>query len=151
MVLEPSPDFAAAISPTQTSAFQFHIPGNWRGLPKCAVYFRLPYCSELPDGFPCYNFSGLEQEYVNNAGMVFVQIQDVPPFMNWRQQSLVQVAPGYSTLVGTFDCSAGAAEGDDQSLYWLVKSQNHFLLQYIQPDQNKHADNMGLWVVACDS
>ncbi|RKU45693.1 hypothetical protein DL546_006610 [Coniochaeta pulveracea] len=150
MVLDPSPNFAAAISPTQASAFQFHIPGDWRGVGKCALWFRLPYCTELPPGFPCYNFSGLEQEYVGHGGMLFTQIQDVPPSMNWRQQSLVQVTPGFSTLVGTFDCSAAADDGGGKLLYWLVQSQNHFLLQYMQPDQNRHVDNIGLWIVACD-
>lgn len=95
----------------------------------------------------------MEQEYVSNSGMVFFQIQNQPGLMNWRANSLVQVTPGQDTLVGTFDCTAGGdpTDGDGRMLSWLVRSQNRFLLQYMQPDENRHVDNMGLWVVACDS
>lgn len=153
MVLVQSMNFAAAISPTQSTAYQFQVPNDWSGSTssKRAVYLRLPFCTQLPSGYPCYNFSGMEQEYVSNSGMVFFQIQNAPMLMNWKAQSLVQVTPGQDTLVGTFDCNGGGdTESDGRQLSWLVRSQNRFLLQYLQPDENRHVDNMGLWVVACD-
>ena len=42
----------------------------------CALQFRFPYCSELPSGYPCYTYSGMEQEMTANSGIFWRRIEN---------------------------------------------------------------------------
>ena len=70
----------------------------------------MPVCSELPEGYPCYSFSGLEQEVLANSGMTFHLMADDGNAV-WNSTAVHQVFPGENTTIGTFECGQSVGDG----------------------------------------
>ncbi|KAK7952255.1 uncharacterized protein PG986_007983 [Apiospora aurea] len=124
----------ASITPTDNTIFQYRIPSSF--VPAagrlCALQFRLPFCSTLPPGYPCFNFSGSEQELLSNSGMV-ISVTDGAGSIPWNNSALQQVYPGETPIFGTFDCHALPVEyGGDRKISWLASSVNQFALSFLQ-------------------
>ncbi|KAK8042234.1 hypothetical protein PG993_006757 [Apiospora rasikravindrae] len=144
----------ASITPTDNTIFQYRIPSSF--VPAagklCALQFRLPFCSTLPSGYPCFDFSGSEQELLSNSGMVF-SLTDGAGSISWNNSALQQVYPGEKPIFGTFNCNALPAEyGGDRKISWLASSVNQFALSFLQAgvgSASEYADGVGAWIVAC--
>ncbi|KAK8114189.1 GPI anchored cell wall protein [Apiospora kogelbergensis] len=144
----------ASITPTNSTMFQYRIPNSFvHGAGKlCALQFRLPFCSMLPSGYPCFSFSGSEQELLSNSGMVFSLVDGVGD-ISWNNSALQQVYPGTTPIFGTFDCNALPAKyGGDRKISWLASSVNQFSLSFLQAgvgSGSQYDDGVGAWIVAC--
>ncbi|KAI0141693.1 hypothetical protein GGR57DRAFT_401983 [Xylariaceae sp. FL1272] len=123
---------------------------------RCALEFRMPTCSQLPPGYPCYHFSGIEQEFLSNSGMnINLQLRmsfDGPDGSDWDNSTLHQVFPGDTTVIGTFDCTI-APEANDSVGYiqFEVFSVRGFSLSFEQAGSHNYnfTDGIGMWVRRC--
>lgn len=144
----------ASITPTNSTIFQYKIPGSF--IPAvskmCALQFRLPICSTLPAGYPCFDFSGSEQEMLSGSGMVF-SLTDGAGTISWNNSALQQVYPGTTPVFGTFDCNGlPAGYGGDRKISWLASSVNQFSLSFLQAgvgSASQYKDGVGAWIVVC--
>ncbi|KAI0144114.1 hypothetical protein F4776DRAFT_460640 [Hypoxylon sp. NC0597] len=143
------------ISSGSTTTFHYMIPENF--LPAdtaepalCALQFRMPVCTSLPEGYPCYVFSGMEQEVLADSGMAFDLTRD-DGNAAWNGTELHQVFPGENTTIGTFECGlAGGYSGRKMS--WNVSSVRNFAIEFIQAGVGRNAkfqDGVGAWIVPC--
>ncbi|KAI1081466.1 hypothetical protein F5B20DRAFT_536143 [Whalleya microplaca] len=147
------------ISPGNSTIFEYHIPNsfipspnvtNATSSPLCALQFRMPYCTDLPQDYPCYSFSGMEQEMLSNSGMNFNLIKD-DGNATWNNTALNQVFPGENTFIGTFEC--GSVAGGTRKMSWNVSSVRNFSLEFLQAGVGKDAefqDGIGAWIVQCE-
>ena len=170
-----------SISPDNSTVFRYSIPasfpasantsGGGGGIPTprlCALQFRMPVCSELPEGYPCYHFSGLEQEMVSNSGMNFALVEGANgddegegggATANWDNAALHQVMPGEDSVVGTFECGAPPpppnstdAGGRGREIAWKATGVRNFSLEFLQAgvgDRPRFRDGIGAWIVPC--
>ncbi|KAK5628623.1 hypothetical protein RRF57_004338 [Xylaria bambusicola] len=149
----------ASITSQNSTVFLYNIPSSF--LPSiseakpslCALQFRMPVCTELPKGYPCYNFSGLEQEVLANSGMNFDLILDDGQ-AEWNGTVLQQVFPGENTILGTFECGAPKGSYNDRSrkMGWNASSVRGFGLEFLHAgvgDNAKYQDGIGAWIVPC--
>ncbi|KAK8048765.1 hypothetical protein PG994_010495 [Apiospora phragmitis] len=143
-----------SITPTKSTMLTYRIPSSFAPTAGklCALQFRLPFCSTLPSGYPCFDFSGSEQELLSNSGMVF-SLTDGAGSIPWNSSALQQVYPGTTPIFGTFDCNALPAEyGGDRKVSWLASSVNQFSLSFMQAgvgSGSQYADGVGAWIVSC--
>lgn len=111
----------------------------------------MPVCTELPKGYPCYRFSGLEQEVLADSGMNFDLIFD-DDHADWNGTTLQQVFPGENTTLGTFECGAPKGSYDERKMSWNVSSVREFGLEFLHAgigDDAKFQDGIGAWIVPC--
>lgn len=152
-----TPTYIADIDPQRSTVFQFVMSGlmpahfaNRSSSGTCGLQFRLPVCTQLPEGYPCYHFSGMEQEVLQQSGMRFGLVDNSTHLKSWSTLPLVQVWPGENTLVGTFDCGETLGpDGEEQALRWMAESVNGFALQFLQGGSGQYKDGVGLWIVSC--
>lgn len=119
--------------------------------PLCALQFRMPICSQLPEGYPCYNFSGLEQEVLSNSGMNFELISGDGQ-ADWNGTALHQVFPGKDTIIGTFECGRPKGSYGLRSMTWLASSVRNFGLEFLHAgvgNGSQFSDGIGAWIVPC--
>ncbi|KAI0879146.1 hypothetical protein GGS24DRAFT_440939 [Hypoxylon argillaceum] len=146
-----------SITSTNSTVFLYSIPNSF--LPPvsdakpllCALQFRMPVCTELPKGYPCYNFSGLEQEFLANSGMNFDLILDDGQ-ATWNGTTLHQVIPGDKTIVGTFECGTPKGSYGARKMGWHVSSVRNFSLEFLHAgvgNDTKFQDGVGAWIVPC--
>ena len=151
-----------SISPDNSTVFRYSIPpsfadasdggdGDSSGAPPrqlCALQFRMPVCADLPAGYPCYHFSGLEQETLSNSGMSFaLENGDGSAQVAWDDTALHQIEPGQNSIVGTFECGDGGRE-----IAWTATSVRNFSLEFLQAgvgDGSQFQDGVGAWIVPC--
>ncbi|KAI1363077.1 hypothetical protein F5Y08DRAFT_310436 [Xylaria arbuscula] len=153
----------ASITPHNSTVFLYSIPRSFlppiednTKPPLCALQFRMPVCTELAKGYPCYRFSGLEQEVLANSGMTFDLILD-DGHAAWNGTALQQVFPGENTVLGTFECgnpkgSYDKGSYEDRKMGWNVSSVREFGLEFLQAgvgDDAKFQDGIGAWIVPC--
>ncbi|KAF2973392.1 hypothetical protein GQX73_g186 [Xylaria multiplex] len=152
-------DSSAEVSITShnNTVFLYNIPSSF--LPPvsdakgslCALQFRMPVCTELPKGYPCYHFSGLEQEFLANSGMNFDLILDDDE-ADWNGTALHQVFPGENTILGTFECGAPKGSYGARKMSWHVSSVRNFSLEFLHAgvgSDAKFQDGVGAWIVPC--
>ncbi|CAJ2502283.1 Uu.00g096770.m01.CDS01 [Anthostomella pinea] len=151
------------ISTNNSALFQYVIPGSFLPImadaakpPLCALQFRMPVCTELPKGYPCYSFSGLEQEILSNSGMAFALSDDdaaVPVVASWNATELHQVFPGENSILGTFECGKPAGSyGAARKMTWRASSVRSFSLEFLQAGVGADAqfqDGIGAWILPC--
>ncbi|KAI3342184.1 hypothetical protein F4824DRAFT_192973 [Ustulina deusta] len=131
-----------------SSFFPFVPDGE---MPLCALQFRMPVCTELPKGYPCYSFSGLEQEVLANSGMNFDLILDDGQ-ATWNGTELYQVFPGENTILGTFECGTPKGSYGPRNMSWHVSSVRNFSLEFLHAGVGSDAefqDGIGAWIVPC--
>ncbi|KAI0407641.1 hypothetical protein F4802DRAFT_520357 [Xylaria palmicola] len=119
--------------------------------PLCALQFRMPVCTELPKGYPCYRFSGLEQEFLADSGMNFDLIFDDGEAA-WNGTTLHQVVPGETITLGTFECGAPKGSYGARKMGWHVSSVRNFSLEFLHAGVGNDAefqDGIGAWIVPC--
>ncbi|KAI1355205.1 hypothetical protein F5Y01DRAFT_328071 [Xylaria sp. FL0043] len=147
----------ASITSDNSTVFLYSIPSSFlpsvsdTKVPLCALQFRMPVCSELPKGYPCYSFSGLEQEVLANSGMNFDLILD-DGHAAWNGTALQQVFPGENTVLGTFECGTPKGSYSARNMSWHVSSVRNFSLEFLQAGVGKDAefqDGIGAWIVVC--
>ncbi|KAI2639091.1 hypothetical protein GGS26DRAFT_375234 [Hypomontagnella submonticulosa] len=147
----------AAITPVNSTIFEYAISDAFISdsaagkSSLCALQFRLPVCTSLPKGYPCYSFSGLEQEVLANSGMNF-HLMTEEGVTSWNQTELHQVFPGENTIIGTFKCGRAPAYGVPLRIGWQVSSVRDFALEFIQAGVGHNAefqDGIGAWIVPC--
>ncbi|TGJ88724.1 hypothetical protein E0Z10_g97 [Xylaria hypoxylon] len=117
----------------------------------CALQFRMPVCTELPKGYPCYSFSGLEQEFLANSGMNFDLILDEGKAA-WNGTVLHQVVPGENTILGTFECGTPKGSYYSRKMSWHISSIRNFSLEFLHAGVGSDAefqDGIGAWIVPC--
>ncbi|KAI1778110.1 hypothetical protein F4818DRAFT_404938 [Hypoxylon cercidicola] len=135
----------ASITPTNTTVFYFDIPRRLAASSStCALEFRMPACEDLPSDYPCYLFSGLEQEFLQNSGMTFSRNGALP---GWNDTELHQVMPGETNIIGTFECNQMAGPHG-----WRASSVRNFVLEFVQAGVGPNAkfkDGVGAFVVEC--
>lgn len=145
----------ASITAENSTVFHFSIPKDFAssGSKLCALQFRLPFCSALPADYPCFIFTGLEQESVSNSGMIFSRFGDDNNNNNklpsWNDTALQQVSPGDKNVLGTFACGDSAL--DSQDIAWLASSVRNFGLQFEQAGTgpSEFKDGVGAFIVQC--
>ncbi|KAI8633789.1 hypothetical protein F5Y19DRAFT_252975 [Xylariaceae sp. FL1651] len=147
----------AFITSRNSTVFLYNIPNSF--LPPvsqakaslCALQFRMPVCTELPKGYPCYKFSGMEQEFLANSGMNFDLILDDGQAA-WNGTALHQVFPGESTILGTFECGKPKGSYGARKMSWRVSSVRNFSLEFLHAGVGQDAkfqDGIGAWIVPC--
>ncbi|KAI1462650.1 hypothetical protein F4805DRAFT_452475 [Annulohypoxylon moriforme] len=142
----------AKITPIDSTIFDYTIPKDFlsKGSSKsslCALQFRMPVCTSLPKGYPCYSFSGLEQEYLSDSGMAF-HLEADDGNVPWNSTEVHQVFPGDNTTIGVFECG----QKDDRKMSWHVSSVREFALEFLQAGVGEDAefqDGIGAWIVPC--
>lgn len=150
-----------SISRGNSTIFEYSIPPSFPPMnashdgppPQCALQFRMPVCSELPKGYPCYTFSGLEQEKLSDSGINFKLRGDDDAETPWDDTALHQVFPGESSIVGTFECGSLNGTGDeDRTISWEATSVRNFFLEFLQAgvgENPEFQDGIGAWIVPC--
>ncbi|KAI1303337.1 hypothetical protein F5Y03DRAFT_190138 [Xylaria venustula] len=147
----------ASITSHNSTVFLYNIPSSFPSpgtdpkMPLCALQFRMPVCTQLPKGYPCYNFSGLEQEVLANSGMNFDLILD-DGRATWNGTALQQVFPGESTILGTFECGAPKGSYSTRKMSWNVSSVRNFSLEFLHAgvgNDTEFRDGIGAWIVPC--
>ncbi|KAF3058397.1 putative gpi anchored cell wall protein [Daldinia childiae] len=145
------------ISRNYSTMFDYDIPStfppaNTAGKSSlCALQFRMPVCTSLPKGYPCYSFSGLEQEVLSNSGMTFHLVDD-DGNATWNSTELHQVFPGENTTIGTFECGQAAGYDESRKMSWHVSSVRDFSLEFLQAGVGQSAqfqNGIGAWIVPC--
>ncbi|OTB12353.1 hypothetical protein K445DRAFT_185584 [Daldinia sp. EC12] len=145
------------ISRNYSAVFDYAIPDTFPPTNStgesslCALQFRMPVCTSLPKGYPCYSFSGLEQEVLANSGMTFHLVDD-DGNAPWNNTELHQVFPGENTIIGTFECGQVPGYGESRKMSWHVSSVRDFALEFLQAGVGKSAqfqDGVGAWIVPC--
>ncbi|KAI1820480.1 hypothetical protein F4861DRAFT_57822 [Xylaria intraflava] len=160
-VLDTSPN--VSISYQNTSIFSYSIPSSFlttvsaAGSSLCALQFRLPNCPDLPKDYPCFLFSGLEQQLLSNSGMNFDLILDDGQAV-WNGSVLQQVLvnENRNKVLGTFECgmpnaSYGGPSGA-RRMIWRATSVRQFGLDFLQAGVGENAefqDGIGAWIVPC--
>jgi hypothetical protein len=143
----------AAITATNSTIFHFSIPRDFASSSQqlCALQFRLPFCSELPAGYPCFNFTGSEQELSSNSGAIFSQFSAGEELPSWNNTALKQIYPGDKNVLGTFDCGASTYGSGNRDVAWLASSVRNFGLQFKQAGvgSSEFKDGVGAFIVAC--
>ncbi|KAI0885450.1 uncharacterized protein GGS22DRAFT_129363 [Annulohypoxylon maeteangense] len=142
----------AKITPINSTIFDYTIPKDFLSKTDsksslCALQFRMPVCTSLPKGYPCYSFSGLEQEYLSDSGMAF-HLESDDGNASWNSTEVHQVFPGDNTIIGTFECGEKA----DRKMSWHVSSVREFALEFLQAGVGENAefqDGIGAWIVPC--
>ncbi|KAJ2989469.1 hypothetical protein NUW58_g3449 [Xylaria curta] len=147
----------ASITSHNSTVFQYSIPKSFlpvvsdSEMPLCALQFRMPVCTELPKGYPCYSFSGLEQEFLANSGMNFdLMIDDGQAA--WNGTVLHQVVPGENKILGTFECGTPKGSYSARQMSWHVSSIRNFSLEFLHAGVGNDAefqDGIGAWIVPC--
>ncbi|KAI1425729.1 hypothetical protein F5Y12DRAFT_795671 [Xylaria sp. FL1777] len=147
----------ASITSHNNTIFLYSIPSSFLpsvsdvNMPLCALQFRMPACTELPKGYPCYSFSGLEQEFLTNSGMNFDLILDDGK-ATWNGTALQQVFPGETTILGTFECGTPEGSYSARKMSWNVSSVRDFSLEFLHAGVGSGAefeDGIGAWIVPC--
>ncbi|KAH9906768.1 hypothetical protein F4778DRAFT_595456 [Xylariomycetidae sp. FL2044] len=148
----------AAISPFNTTFFEYTVPKSFLrpiespNVPLCALQFRMPICMSLPEGYPCYYFSGLEQEFLANSGMAFNLTLD-DGLAEWNNTALHQVTPGENSTLGVFECGKVAGGyASDRKMTWQVNSIRNFTLEFLHAgvgQKPEFQDGVGAWIVPC--
>ncbi|KAI0440214.1 hypothetical protein F4803DRAFT_553281 [Xylaria telfairii] len=152
-------DSSAKVSITShnSTVFLYSIPNSFlppvsdAKMPLCALQFRMPVCTELPKGYPCYSFSGLEQEFLSNSGMNFDLVLDDGQAA-WNGTELHQVTPGDNIILGTFECGTHERSYGSRKMGWHVSSVRNFSLEFLQAgvgDDAKFQDGIGAWIIPC--
>ncbi|KAI1133417.1 hypothetical protein F5Y10DRAFT_260300 [Nemania abortiva] len=147
----------ASITSTNSTVFLYSIPNSF--LPPvsdaktslCALQFRMPACTELPKGYPCYSFSGLEQEFLADSGMNFDLILDDGQ-ATWNRTTLYQVVPGETMLLGTFECGTPKGSYGSRKMSWHASSVRNFSLEFLHAgvgNDPEFQDGIGAWIVPC--
>ncbi|GAP89586.1 putative gpi anchored cell wall protein [Rosellinia necatrix] len=132
--------------------YSFLPPVNGTKMPLCALQFRMPVCMDLPKGYPCYKFSGLEQEFLSDSGMNFDLIIDDGQAA-WNGTVLHQVTPGENMILGTFECGMPNGSYGTRKMSWRVSSVRNFSLEFLHAGVGSHAkfqDGIGAWIVPCE-
>ncbi|KAI6090525.1 hypothetical protein F4821DRAFT_274709 [Hypoxylon rubiginosum] len=136
----------ASITPTNMTTFYFELPSRRTPTSKwCSLEFRMPECSALPEGYPCYKFSGVEHMLQQNAGFTVSRMGQLP---GWNDTEVRHVFPGQTTTIGLFEC--GLAAGPHG---WFAHSVRDFVLEFAQAGVGPNAkfqDGVGAWVVECE-
>ncbi|KAI0134375.1 hypothetical protein BJ170DRAFT_196154 [Xylariales sp. AK1849] len=143
----------ASITPTNSTLFEYSIPQSFvtNSSQLCALQFRLPYCSTLPKGYPCFHFSGSEQERSSDSGMIFSSVEDSGGLI-WDNTALHQVYPGDTTVIGTFKCGRNVTAYGARKMSWIASSVRNFALEFMQAGVGSEAefmDGVGAWIVPC--
>ncbi|KAI3322403.1 hypothetical protein HD806DRAFT_536240 [Xylariaceae sp. AK1471] len=147
----------ASITPHNSTVLLYTIPNSFllpisdANVPLCALQFRMPVCTELPKGYPCYSFSGLEQEFLANSGMNFDLILDDGQ-ATWNGTALHQVMPGENTILGTFECGRPKGSYGARKMSWHVSSVRNFSLEFLHAgvgNGTEFQDGIGAWIVPC--
>ncbi|KAI0108428.1 hypothetical protein F4814DRAFT_427917 [Daldinia grandis] len=145
------------ISRNYSTVFDYIVPNTFPSTNAagesslCALQFRMPVCTSLPKGYPCYSFSGLEQEVLSNSGMTFHLVDD-DGNATWNSTELHQVFPGENTTIGTFECGQADDYGNSREMSWHVSSVRDFSLEFLQAGVGQSAqfqNGVGAWVVPC--
>ncbi|KAI0479617.1 hypothetical protein F4859DRAFT_476688 [Xylaria cf. heliscus] len=147
----------ASITSYNSTIFLYSIPNSFlppisdARMPLCALQFRMPVCTELPKGYPCYSFSGLEQEFLSNSGMNFDLILDDGQ-ASWNGTALHQVVPGENMILGTFECGTPKESYGARKMSWHVSSVRNFSLEFLHAgvgDDAEFQDGIGAWIIPC--
>ncbi|KAI0394092.1 hypothetical protein F5Y17DRAFT_429394 [Xylariaceae sp. FL0594] len=147
----------ASITYQNSTIFSYIIPNSFMPetssgtAPLCALQFRMPACTQLPDGYPCYSFSGLEQEFLSNSGMNWDLIFDDGQ-APWNETELQQVTPEEDSILGTFECSRSSLPHGWRQMSWNVSSVRNFGLQFLHAGVGNGSvfqDGIGAWIVPC--
>ncbi|RWA11077.1 hypothetical protein EKO27_g4018 [Xylaria grammica] len=147
----------ASITSQNSTVFLYNISSSFLSLvsdektPLCALQFRMPVCTELPKDYPCYSFSGLEQEFLANSGMNFDLILDDDQ-APWNGTMLHQVVPGKNTILGTFECGTPKGSDSTRKMSWHISSVRNFSLEFLHAgvgNDAKFQDGIGAWIVPC--
>lgn len=143
----------ASVTPLNSTIFQFSVPQSFATSDQqlCALQFRMPFCSDLPAGYPCFSFSGTEQEVGADSGMIWSLLDDSGN-MEWDSNALKQIFPGDNVVFGTFECGTASAADSDRKISWLASSVKDFALLFQQAgvgESPKFEDGVGVWVVPC--
>ncbi|KAJ8128644.1 hypothetical protein O1611_g4993 [Lasiodiplodia mahajangana] len=147
----------ASITSTNSTVFLYSIPNSFlppvsdAKMPLCALQFRMPVCTELPKGYPCYSFSGLEQEFLADSGMNFDLILDDGE-ATWNATTLYQVIPGDRTILGTFECGTPKGSYGERKMSWHASSVRNFSLEFLHAgvgSDPEFQDGIGAWIVPC--
>ncbi|KAI0858131.1 hypothetical protein F4860DRAFT_324350 [Xylaria cubensis] len=147
----------ASITSYNSTVFLYSIPNSFlppvsdAKVPLCALQFRMPVCTELPKGYPCYSFSGLEQEVLANSGMNFDLVLDDGQAA-WNGTALHQVFPGDNIILGTFECGTPKGSYGARKMSWHVSSVRNFSLEFLHAGVGSDAefqDGIGAWIIPC--
>ncbi|KAI0100120.1 hypothetical protein GGR51DRAFT_371747 [Nemania sp. FL0031] len=147
----------ASITSTNSTVFLYSIPNSFlpplsdAKMPLCALQFRMPVCTELPKGYPCYSFSGLEQEFLADSGMNFDLILDDGQ-ATWNATTLYQVFPGEKMILGTFECGTPKGSYGERKMSWHASSVRNFSLEFLHAgvgNDPEFQDGIGAWIVPC--
>ncbi|KAM0333300.1 hypothetical protein ACHAQA_001961 [Verticillium albo-atrum] len=169
--VEESPNGQVSINGENSTIFEFEMPPLWVNHPRdaatrrCAVQFRVPVCSELPAGYPCFVWSGAEQQDSASSGMEWFHVytrDDVDPIsrgasigpVDWAPwDSLYQLKSEEAITVGTFECGVDRGAAVTRTISFLAKSVNGWTLSFAQAGmgaQSQWEDGVGAYVAACD-
>lgn len=59
--------------PSEFPPFRRHQTGFFEREPirvtTCGLFFHLPFCSDLPYGYPCYDWTGMVQQTLSDSSM----------------------------------------------------------------------------------
>lgn len=139
------------------------------GAPRmCAVQFRLPWCSELPAGYPCFTWSGMMQQELGGGGMRFSLVYDSHagrPAVPGQQVSgggweavdgVVQLMPGEPVFVGTFPCLVDGDRTDKRNVSFVAAAEENWSLDFAQAGVGRQKGvaaemGVGAFVVGCGS
>ncbi|KAI1188105.1 hypothetical protein F5B17DRAFT_429845 [Nemania serpens] len=147
----------ASITSTNSTILLYSIPNSFfpptsdAKVPVCALQFRMPVCSALPKGYPCYRFSGMEQEFLSDSGMNFNLIVDDGQ-ADWNGTALHQVTPGDNITLGTFECGTPKGSYGGRKMSWHVSSVRDFSLEFLHAGVGidpEFQDGIGAWIVPC--
>ncbi|KAI8953514.1 hypothetical protein F4801DRAFT_118831 [Xylaria longipes] len=147
----------ASITSYNSTVFLYSIPNSFlppvsdAKMSLCALQFRMPVCTELPKGYPCYSFSGLEQEFLANSGMNFDLVLDDGQAV-WNGTALHQVVPGDNIILGTFECGTPKGSYGARKMSWRVSSVRNFSLEFLHAGVGSDAefqDGIGAWIIPC--
>jgi hypothetical protein len=136
--------FAATITPSNSTIFTFDIPASWTGL--CSL-LTFPYASET--AFPgAFRFTGVEHETLRDGGVQFDLLAgQVDNAVTWDSKpataetyAKMTIVPGNSYTVATAPCASG------QRLAYEASSVGDLELEYFQSTGPKP---IGLWIVKC--
>ncbi|CRK43533.1 hypothetical protein BN1723_005709 [Verticillium longisporum] len=166
-----NPDGWASINDENSTIFEFEMAPLWVNHPRdattrrCAVEFRFPACSNMPEGYPCAVWSGSEQQDSAGAGMEWYHVytRDDPAAssletsagpVDWAPwDDFYQFGSEDAITVGTFECGVDRSGGIIRTISFLVESVNGWSLSFAQAGMGTQSQwplGVGAYVTACD-
>ncbi|KAF7560883.1 hypothetical protein G7046_g3255 [Stylonectria norvegica] len=144
----------ALISENTSTTFYFNLPldlfSSTGPNSTCGLFFDLPFCSDLPKGYPCFEWSGMAHQAQANSSMAWELVSNAGKHSHWTPGPLIKLVPGERVLAATFDCSQHTSQERIRKIKFRARGLRKWSLRFLQAGVgNDWQDGVGAFIYSC--